>query len=225
MGEARRRDPELKTLEAGMVRSGWAMRGVGLALLGVALSPVALRAGELSGTARIRTNQLGAFTRTQPRGALDEATVFFRGDAVRIEFSDAAGRHRALVLPADRATGWLEDARGNVLPLPMGRWPLRADPAQPCAGQGMFADCQPAGDGLYAGRNARQWRYRLPNATGPGRTRQGWMWLDADTGFVLAYEGDTGVGADARWEVRSVQYGPLPDALFKPPAAAGQSAR
>ena len=201
------------------------MRGASLAVLGLALAPAALQAGELSGTARIRTNQLAAFTRTQPRGALDEATVFFRGDAVRIEFSDAAGRHHALVLPADKATGWLEDARGTVLPLPIGRWSLKTDPAQPCAGQGMFADCQSVGNGIYAGRNARQWRYRLPNATGPGRTRQGWMWLDAHTGFVLAYEGDTGVGANARWQVRSVQYGPLPDAMFKPPAAAERAGR
>lgn len=215
----------MRIFKLGMARTGWVGRGAGIAVLGLALAPGALQAGELSGTARIQTNQLGAFTRTQPRGALDDATVFFRGDAVRIEFNDAAGRHHALVLPADRATGWLEDARGNVLPLPMGRWPLRADPAKPCAGQGMFADCHPAGDGIYAGRSARQWRYRLPNATGPGRTRQGRMWLDADTGFVLAYEGDTGVGADARWQVRSVQYGPLPDALFKPPAAVEQSGR
>lgn len=197
----------------------------GFAALLLAPLPAASLAAELSGTAQVLTNQLAAFTRTQPRGALDEATVFFRGDAVRIEFSDAAGSIHALVLPADRAAGWLEDARGHALPLPVGRWPLRADPTQPCADQGMFADCQSAGEGIYAGRSARQWRYRLPNATGPGRTRQGRMWLDAETGFVLAYEGDTGLGANARWQVRLVQYRPLPDALFKPPVAAQRTGR
>ena len=215
----------MKTGGIGMERIGWTMRAAAVVALALALVPAVLRAGELSGTAQVVTNQLAAFTRTQPRGALDEATVFFRGDALRIEFSDASGATHALVLPADKAMGWLEDARGNVLPLPVGRWPLRADPAQPCAGQGLFADCQPAGEGIYAGRSARQWRYRLANATGPGGTRQGRMWLDADTGFVLAYEGETRVGANARWQVRSVQYGPLPAAMFKPPAAADRGGR
>lgn len=196
----------------------------GLAALVASLLPAASRAGELSGTAQVLTNQLGGFTRTQPRGALDEAIVYFRGDAVRIQFHDSAGKAYALVLTG-KAGAWLEDARGNALPLPMARWPLHADPARPCAGQGLFADCQPIGEGVYAGRNARQWRYRLANATGPGRTRQGQMWLDADTGFVLGYESDTGAGVKASWLVRSVQYGPLPEALFKPPSAADRPDR
>lgn len=198
-------------------------RGAALAALAALLLPVMSRAEELSGTAQVTTNQLGAFTRTRPRGAMDEATVFFRGDAVRIQFRDSAGKAYALVLPAGNNGGWIEDAHGNVMPLPLGRWLLHADPGQPCAGQGLFADCQPLGQGLYAGRNARQWRYRLTNATGPGGTRQGRMWLDADTGFVLGYESGAGAGSKKRWQVLSVHYGPLPETLFAPPAAGNRS--
>jgi|GEM_PF-609140 len=192
--------------------------GVFAALLPTLLAFPAVQAAEpLSGTASVLTNQLGAFTRTRPRGAMDEATVFFRGDAVRIQFRDNTGKAYVLVLPAGTAAGWIEDEHGGVLPLPSGRWPLHADPGQPCAGQGLFADCQRMGEGVYAGRNARQWRYRLANPTGPGMTRQGRMWLDEETGFVLGYEGDAGAGSGKRWQVRSVRYESLPDALFERP--------
>lgn len=60
----------------------------------------------------------------------------------------------------------------------------------------------------------------LPNPTGPGLTRQGHMWLDAETGFVLAYAGRTGLGREQRWEVRQLRYGPQPAELFEPPGAA-----
>ena len=189
-------------------------------LLSLALLPAGASSADSvvpEGTAQVMTNQLGAFTRTRPRGAMDKATVFFRGDAVRIQFQDDAGKAYALVLPAGSGSGWVEDAHGGMLPLPPGRWPLHANPDQPCAGQGLFADCQRMGAGVYAGRNARQWRYRLANPTGPGMTRQGVMWLDEDTGFVLGYDGDARAGTGKHWQVRTVQYGPLPDALFEKP--------
>lgn len=170
-----------------------------------------------SGTAQVMTNQLGPLTRAQPRGALEPVTAHFRDGAVRIEFKDRGGKAYALVLPAGASTGWLLDGKGGGVPVPQLRWPLHFDPVAPCTGHGMFADCQHAGEGIYAGRNASRWRYRLSNATGPGQTRQGSMWLDTETGLVLAYEGKTGLGQDQQWQVRQVSYRPLPDELFEVP--------
>jgi len=82
----------------------------------------------------------------------------------------------------------------------------------------MFADCQRVEQGTYARRNAARWRYRLSNPTGPGGTRQGSMWLDAETGLVLAYDGKTGVGQDQRWQVKEVSYRPVPPELFDVPS-------
>lgn len=178
------------------------------------------RAGELSGTAQVRTNQLAPFTRTQPRGALDEATVFFRGDAVRIEFSDAAGRRHALVLPAGDATAWLEDAAGHVLPLPMGRWPLRADPPGPAPGRACSPTasrrakaCTPGATRANGAIGCQRHRPRPDPAgsdvAGCGHRIRPWIRRRVRDGRARPQQ------------VRSVQYGPLPDAMFKPPAAAG----
>ena len=192
---------------------------VSILLLAVCL-PAASAAGPLSGSAEVMTNQLGALSRTSPRGSMEPVRVFFSDGALRLHFRDNAGGDYALVLPAGAAVGWLTAAGGGAMPVPGMHWPLQFDPARPCQGQGMFADCQRLEAGLYAGRNAVRWRYRLPNPTGPGMTRQGSMWLDAETGFVLAYTGRSGLGRDQRWEVRRLQFGPQPDGLFDPPAEA-----
>ncbi len=81
----------------------------------------------------------------------------------------------------------------------------------------MFADCQSQGPGLVAGQNSRHWRYRFSRNTGPGLTSRGDMWLDAETGLVLIYRGETGVGLPQEWRVQSVTYGPLPEDSFDLP--------
>ncbi len=179
------------------------------------------RAAEpLAGSAEVVTNQLGAFTRTRPRGTMEPVRLFFDDGALRMHFRDSAGGDYALLLPAGSPVGWVTAANGGAMPVPRMRWPLWFDPAAPCQGQGMFADCQRLEAGIRAGRNAVRWRYRLPNATGPGMTGQGSMWLDVETGLVLAYEGRGGLGPEQRWEVRRVQYGPQPQGLFDPPPEA-----
>ncbi|MXV05732.1 MULTISPECIES: hypothetical protein [unclassified Xanthomonas] len=170
-----------------------------------------------SGVAQVSTNELGGLSRIQPRGAAQPATVFFRDDALRIQFQDASGRSYALILAKGAPTGWIVGQQGGAMPVPGMRWPLRFDPEQPCAGLGMFADCQRGDSGLRAGRDAVQWRYRLANPDGPGRTRQGTMWLDRETGLVLAYRGKTGMEQQQHWDIQRVDYGPQPDALFQPP--------
>lgn len=169
------------------------------------------------GVAQVSTNQLGPLTRARPRGKLEPVTVYFREGAVRIDFHDAAGASYQLLLPGDGRPGWILDAKGTALPAPNAAWPLVFDPDAPCAGQGMFANCQSQGPGLVAGKNARHWRYRFSRNTGPGMTSRGDMWLDAETGLVLAYRGETGVGLAQEWRVQSVSYGPLPEDTFDLP--------
>jgi len=171
------------------------------------------------GVAQVSTNQLGPLTRATPRGKLEPVTVYFREGATRIDFRDAAGASYQLLLPGGDKPGWILDGKGAALPAPRAAWPLVFDPQAPCAGQGMFASCQSQGPGLVAGQNARHWRYRFSRNTGPGLTSRGDMWLDAETGLVLAYRGETGAGLPQEWRVQSVTYGPLPEDTFDPPKA------
>ncbi|WP_369915383.1 hypothetical protein AB8810_01795 [Xanthomonas sp. NCPPB 3005] len=177
------------------------------------------RAEELpfSGVAEVMTNQLSGLSRIRPKDAPQPVTLYFRDDALRVQFKDASGTPYALILTKDATIGWIVGQQGDGMPVPGMRWPLRFDPEQPCAGLGMFADCQRADTGVHAGRPAVQWRYRLSNASGPGMTRQGTMWLDRDTGLVLAYRGKTGLQQQQQWDIQRVEYRPQPDALFQPP--------
>jgi hypothetical protein len=120
-------------------------------------------------------------------------------------------------LPKEGQAGWLLGANEGALPLPHAQWPLLFDVANPCAGLGLSADCRSLGSGVQAGRDAKRWQYRLSGNRGPGMTSRGEMWLDAETGLVLAYRGETGVGQPLEWQVRSVEYAALPDELFALP--------
>ncbi|AVY65060.1 hypothetical protein [Xanthomonas translucens] len=173
--------------------------------------------GALSGVAQVMTNQLGSLSRIQPRGASQLVTVYFRDDALRIQFKDASGTPYALILAKDAPTGWIVGQQGGAMPVPGMRWPLRFDPEHPCADLGIFADCRRSDSGLRAGRPAVQWRYRLVNPSGPGMTRQGTMWLDRETGLVLTYRSKTGLEQPQQWDIQRVEYGPQADALFQPP--------
>jgi hypothetical protein len=199
------------------------MQVFALALAGLAAGMARAAEPVFSGVAEVMTNQLGGLSRISPRGAWQQVTVYFRDDAMRVQFEDATGAQYALILAKDAPTGWIVGQRGGAMPVPGMHWPLRFDPQQPCAGLGMFADCQPGQTGLHAGRPARQWRYRLANGKGPGMTRQGTMWLDTETGLVLSYRGRTGLEEQQQWEVQRVRYGPQPDALFQPPEPAAPS--
>lgn len=190
----------------------------GMVLAVCACAGVAAHAqSSAEGVAQVMTNQLGPLTRATPRGKLEPVTVYFREDALRIDFSDAAGKSYRLLLPGAGQPGWIVDAKGTALPALKARWPLVFDPQAPCAGQGMFANCQSQGPGLIAGQNARHWRYRFTRNTGPGLTSRGDMWLDAETGLVLSYRGETGAGLPQEWQVQSVDYRTLPEGTFDLP--------
>ncbi|HST45725.1 MAG TPA: hypothetical protein VLK29_10945 [Luteimonas sp.] len=200
--------------------------GVRRWLLACALGPALLTAAaatepatpgldEPQGVAEVLTNQLGPLTRARSRGALEPAKVYFRGKSVRIEFADRDGKAFAMLLPETGQVGWLMDD-ASAMPLPNSGLPVVFDGEAPC-GSGMLAQCARTGTGQQAGRDAVHWRYRLPNPTGPGRTSRGTMWLDAETGVVLAYEGEAGVGPARQWRTLSVDYQPVPDSMFEVP--------
>lgn len=171
------------------------------------------------GVATVLTNEFGPLTRASPRGRLEPVRLYFRGSASRSEFKGGNGETLAFVAPGGSAAGWLTDGAA-VIPLPGAGHPLVVDPGEPCAGKGLFADCRKIAEVTYAGRPAHHWRYRLANNVGPGRTRSGEMWLDAETGLVLRYRGQGGLGPVKEWRVEQVDYGPVPDALFDVPAGA-----
>src|SRR5690606_16393996 len=83
-----------------------------------------------SGTAEVLTNQLGALTRTSPRGALEPVRVSFREGSLRLQFRDNAGDDYVLLLPDGAAVGWILAASGGARPVPGMRWPLRFDAGQ-----------------------------------------------------------------------------------------------
>lgn len=196
------------------------MRGLVAIVLsgGLAVATSGARAeAPAEGVATVLTNQFGALTRASPRGRLEPVRLYFRGDASRAEFKDGNGMTVAFVTPGEAAAGWLTDGAASI-PLPGAGHPMVLDPDQPCSGKGLFADCHKKGEVAYAGRRAYHWRYRLSNNNGPGRTRSGEMWLDAETGLVLGYKGRAGLGPLKEWRVEQVVYGPVPDALFELPA-------
>lgn len=180
-------------------------------------------AAELSGVVEAMTNQLHA--RVASGAGMRPVTVLFKGRQARIRFEDDAGRAFELLLP-ESGVSWLVADDGAVQPLPQARWPLLFDPRRPCAGHGLFADCQPLPAQAVVGRATTGWRYRMPGATGPGATTRGVMWLDAQTGLVLKYRSEGGAGPPRQWQVQSLRQMPVPDSVFAPPgAAAGQAAR
>lgn len=195
------------------------MRARGVLLAFLVLAPAAAQDAGPSGRAQVLTNQFGGWVRGSPRGSMQQVEVFFREGAVRVQFHDAAGAGYALIVPAGSGNAWIQGQAGGLRPVPGVQWPLRFDPAQPCTGQGLFAQCQAKDSGLYAGREARHWAYRFGASRGPGGTREGQMWLDAETGLVLEYTGHSGLERDVRWQVQKIEFGPVEPSLFEPEPA------
>lgn len=203
-----------------MTAAGWRILIAGVVLVLTSLVQARAQEQPVEGIAEVSTNALGALTRASPRGAMEPARVYFRGNAMRIEFTDSRGTPYSMLLPDAGTVGWILDGRG-AMPVPHLALPVRLDVDAPC-GKGMLADCKRVGTGLRAGRDAVQWRYRLPGNTGPGRTRRGTLWLDADTGLVLEYSGDGGLGPPRQWRVGAIDYQHVADGLFEVPADALQ---
>ena len=174
------------------------------------------RAEPVQGVAEVMTNQLGALTRASPRGVLEPVRVYFRGHAVRIEFTDRGGKPYVLLIPDGAKTGWILDATGAI-PVPRAPLPVVMDLDAPCGASGLLVECTSRGPALVDGLATVQWRYRLPAGRGPGGTNRGTLWLDPLTGVVVRYVGSAGIGPLREWRVTRLEYGPVPASLFEVP--------
>ncbi|MFC0676568.1 hypothetical protein ACFFGH_01715 [Lysobacter korlensis] len=169
----------------------------------------------VEGSAEVVTNALSVLS-GRARGELQTVNVYFRDAQLRIDFVGARGGTYSLVRPTVGGPFLLLDTRGGAIPLPGHDFPLVFDPVRPSSGMGLMSDCRKLREGIYAGRNAVQWRYRGARRRGPGGSDAGSMWLDAQTGLVLAYDAE-GTGRNRpSWDVLKVQYKAQPDAVFAP---------
>ncbi len=143
-------------------------------------------------------------------------TVQLKGDRTRVDV--VSGPRRFYVLRKGD-TAWLVSERDRfALPVthtPAGRdW--RLDKEAPCRDGGFH--CERARDARrIAGRQVVGWRFRSAGTRGPDGTDSGTLWLDADTGLVLAYQAQDMNQRHHDWTATSVEFGPLADELFELP--------
>ncbi|WP_053096245.1 hypothetical protein [Frateuria defendens] len=151
-------------------------------------------------------------------GVLAE-TIYLSGERVRVDF-DAGPCWRGRVL-RDATHAWLQwqDARQ---PVPADGFRVgamtRLDPVRPCWEPGL--SCGRTDNRLVAGRSANGWRYRYAGHKGPFGTDQGVLWVDAETGLLLAFDGRDPGGHRYRMETVSLERLLLDEALFAGPDSA-----
>lgn len=144
-------------------------------------------------------------------------TVREKGDRVRVDFE--AGGQRGTVL-RDAQGAWLISALYDVaLPLPASTTarPMIYDADAPC--RAMDARCERAPDRIILGRPAVGWSFRHAGSRGPDGTDSGTLWLDRETGVLLAHRSEDMSRRHYEWRATSVDFTPLDDALFVLPAA------
>ena len=195
-----------------------------------ALPVQAEEAPELEATpasARLRLVVDGDDTRAGGQ-ATRHYTVLLRGEAIRIQPETTQGMPASSTYLLKTGPGpgaWLrDDANGMALPVPDASGPYWYDPRDPCARIG--GRCEPAPPEVIAGQFVRGWRYRA-SPQGPDGSRDGVLWLDAETGLLLGYRAGSTAGQEPRrMQVTEVLYEPMPADLFTAPGEdAGQVAR
>lgn len=146
-------------------------------------------------------------------------TVREKGDRVRVDF-EAGGQHGTVVRDAQGA--WLiSELYDVVLPLPASTTarPMIYDTEAPC--RAMDARCEHAPDRIILGRTATGWSFRHAGSRGPDGTDSGMLWLDRDTGVLLAHRSEDMSRRHYEWRTTSIDFLPLDDALFALPPALG----
>ena len=147
-------------------------------------------------------------------GALAQ-TIREKGDRVRVDFE--AGGKRGSVL-RDKQGAWLiSEAYNAALPLTASTTarPIIFDLQDPC--RGIDARCERAEDRIILGRAAVGWSFRHAGSRGPDGTDNGIMWLDRETGVLLAHRSEDMSRRRYEWRTTSIDFSPLDDALFDLP--------
>lgn len=142
-----------------------------------------------------RAYGLGPLGPNAPAGTPVEVELHLRGSAIRIDFRGEHAPDAWLTTQGRGTQAWLVSERDNyVLPVPDASGPYWYDPAAPCRSMG--GRCEPAPGEFILGRLTAGWRYS--NADGPDGTRTGTLWIDTQTGLMLAYRGRAGISSRER---------------------------
>ena len=124
-----------------------------------------------------RAYGLGPLGPNAPAGTPVEVELHLRGSAIRIDFRGEHAPDAWLTTQGRGTQAWLVSERDNyVLPVPDASGPYWYDPAAPCRSMGG----------------------RCSNADGPDGTRTGTLWIDTQTGLMLAYRGRAGISSRER---------------------------
>lgn len=167
-----------------------------------------------------RAYGLGPLGPHAPAGAPVEVELHLRGEAIRIDFRGAHAPDAWLTTRGRGTQAWLVSERGNyVLPVPDASGPYWYDPAAPCRDIG--GRCTPAPGEFILGRLAAGWRYS--NARGPDGTSSGTLWIDTQTGLMLAYRGRSGTrGSERGLRATQVSFDAVPATVFDHPGGLRQ---
>ena len=144
-------------------------------------------------------------------------TIREKGEHVRVDFE--AGGQSGTVLRDAQGAWLISELYSVALPLPSSTTarPLIYDLDEPCAK--MRARCEHAEDRLILGRPAVGWAFRHAGGRGPDGTDSGVMWLDRDTGVLLAHRSEDMSRRKYEWRTTSVDFTPLDDDIFDMPTS------
>ncbi|WP_284343692.1 hypothetical protein [Dyella mobilis] len=143
-------------------------------------------------------------------------TIRLKGSNARIDY-DGGPQQRGSVFRVGNRT-WLLPS-GSTRPLPVKHLPIasvtRLDTDKPCSELGL--SCLQVDDRLIAGRRATGWRYDHAGRAGPDGTDSGVLWIDQETGVLLAIKAKDTSERAYNMETVAIDYAALPDSAFTVP--------
>lgn len=154
-----------------------------------------------------------------PRGTVKPINITLRtsSDNLRVDFHfDGGGSDVYLLKRGGEPRAWWISPQGNyMIPVNDASGPYWYDVRRPC--DSVQGRCSAAPGEFIAGRLAKGLRYQDARS-GPDGTTHGTLWIDAETGLLLAYRGTVGNRQDSRrFRARQVNYEPVDATLFAMP--------
>ncbi len=146
-------------------------------------------------------------------------TVRTSAEAMRADFHfDGGGSDVYLLKRNDEPRAWWISPQGRyMIPVNDASGPYWYDPRRPC--DSVQGRCTPAQGEFIAGRLAKGLNYDHARH-GPDGTTRGTLWIDNETGLLLAYRGTVGNRQDSRsFRAARVSYEPVDAAAYAKPDA------
>lgn len=144
-------------------------------------------------------------------------TLHTSSDNLRVDFHfDGSGSDVYLLKRGGEPRAWWISPRGNyMIPVTDASGPYWYDVRRPC--DSVQGRCSAAPGEFIAGRLAKALHYQDAR-NGPDGTTRGTLWIDTETGLLLAYRGTVGNRQDTRsFRARQVRYEPIDATLFAMP--------